>query len=33
MVQSKQRLDPTSYAWDGEPPPAEVAIPGKTRFV
>jgi predicted dehydrogenase len=30
---SKQRLDPTRYAWDGEPPPAEVAIPGVTQFI
>jgi predicted dehydrogenase len=32
-MNSQQKLDPTSYSWDGQPPPAEVAIPGVTRFV
>ncbi len=32
-MNSKQKLDPTSYTWDGQPPPAEVAIPGVTKFV
>ncbi len=30
---SKQELKPSSYAWDGTPPPAKVAIPGVTKFV
>jgi predicted dehydrogenase len=30
---SQQRLAPDRYAWDAEPPPAEVAVPGVTKFV
>jgi predicted dehydrogenase len=30
---SQQKLAPTSYDWDGQPPPAKVAIPGVTEFV
>jgi predicted dehydrogenase len=30
---SKQDLSPDRYAWDGQPPPADVAMPGVTRFV
>jgi predicted dehydrogenase len=32
-LNSKLDLSPSSYAWDGQPPPAEVAMPGITRFV
>lgn len=32
-VNSQQALVPSSYDWDGTPPPAEVAIPGVTKFV
>lgn len=30
---SKQDLSPSRYAWDADPPPAKVAVPGVTRFV
>jgi predicted dehydrogenase len=30
---SQERLAPDAYSWDADPPPAEVAIPGITRFV
>jgi myo-inositol 2-dehydrogenase / D-chiro-inositol 1-dehydrogenase len=30
---SQQDLSPTAYTWDADPPPAEVAIPGVTKFV
>jgi predicted dehydrogenase len=30
---SQLDLSPKSYAWDADPPPAEVAIPGVTPFV
>lgn len=32
-LNSKQDLSPESYAWDAAPPPANVAVPGLTRFV
>ena len=32
-MNSKQDLSPSSYRWDGTPPPALVAIPGQTKFV
>jgi predicted dehydrogenase len=32
-MNSKELLAPASYAWDADPPPAEVAIPGVTKFV
>ncbi len=32
-MNSQQDLSPSSYAWDAQPPPAEVAVPGKTQFV
>ncbi len=31
-LNSKQVLAPASYDWDADPPPAEVAVPGKTKF-
>ena len=32
-IGSQQELAPSRYAWEAEPPPAEVAIPGVTKFV
>ena len=32
-LNSKLDLTPSSYAWDGVPPPDEVAIPGMTQFI
>jgi predicted dehydrogenase len=29
---SKEDLSPDRYAWDGQPPPAKIAIPGETSF-
>ena len=29
---SKQNLSPERYAWNAEPPPSKVAVPGLTRF-
>jgi predicted dehydrogenase len=29
---SKEELKPSVYAWDGTPPPAVIALPGKTQF-
>jgi hypothetical protein len=33
MLASQQQLRPDRYTWDGQPPKAEVAIPGVTAFV
>jgi hypothetical protein len=30
---SEQNLSPSRYDWNGQPPAAEVAVPGQTRFV
>lgn len=32
-MSSKQDLSPSSYEWHATPPPAEVAVPGKTKFI
>jgi hypothetical protein len=32
-LNSKEDLSPSGYAWDAEPPKAEVAVPGVTKFV
>jgi predicted dehydrogenase len=32
-MNSKETLSPSRYDWDAQPPIAEVAIPGQTRFV
>ena len=29
---SKEDLSPSRYAWDGQPPAAQIAVPGQTRF-
>ncbi len=31
-MNSKEALSPSAYTWDAEPPLAEVAVPGKTKF-
>jgi predicted dehydrogenase len=31
-LESKEALRPSEYSWGGKPPPAEIAIPGRTRF-
>jgi predicted dehydrogenase len=31
--QSREVLAPSRYAWDAQPPPATIAIPGQTRLV
>jgi predicted dehydrogenase len=31
-LESKELLRPSEYSWGGAPPPAEIAIPGRTRF-
>ena len=33
VMASRQQLAPARYAWDADPPPAEVAIPGLTEFI
>jgi predicted dehydrogenase len=33
MLNSERSLSPAAWAWDAEPPVAEVAIPGVTKFV
>ena len=30
---SKENLSPSRYAWDAQPPAADIAVPGQTRFV
>jgi len=30
---SKENLSPSRYAWDAQPPAAQIAVPGQTRFV
>ena len=30
---SKEDLSPNRYAWDGQPPASQIAVPGQTRFV
>lgn len=32
VMNSKLDLKPSSYAWDGTPPPAEVAVPGQAKL-
>jgi hypothetical protein len=32
-MNSQQSLSPSSYAWDADPPPAKVAVPGVTPFI
>jgi predicted dehydrogenase len=31
-MNSKENLAPSKYAWDGQPPSAEIAVPGQARF-
>jgi len=33
ILNSSQDLSPSSYSWNGTPPPADVAVPGVTPFV
>jgi len=33
VLNSKEDLSPSGYTWDAEPPKAEVAVPGVTKFV
>jgi len=33
VLNSKENLSPSGYTWDAEPPKAEVAVPGVTKFV
>ncbi|MFB0551841.1 MAG: Gfo/Idh/MocA family protein [Phycisphaerae bacterium] len=33
VLNSKEDLSPSGYTWDAEPPQAEVAVPGVTKFV
>lgn len=32
-MNSREDLSPSRYAWDGQPPPATIAVPGQMRFV
>jgi len=32
VMNSKVDLKPSSYDWNGTPPPAEVAVPGMTKM-
>ena len=32
-INSKEDLSPSGYAWDAEPPAAEVAVPGVSKFI
>ena len=32
-LNSKENLSPSRYAWDAQPPAAQIAVPGQTRFV
>jgi predicted dehydrogenase len=32
-MNSREELRPSEYSWNGKPPPAEVAMPGVTKFV
>ena len=32
-LNSKEDLSPSRYAWDAQPPAAQIAVPGQTRFV
>ena len=32
-LNSKENLSPGRYAWDAQPPAAQIAVPGQTRFV
>ena len=32
-LKSKESLSPNRYAWDAEPPAAQIAVPGQTRFI
>ncbi len=32
-LKSKENLSPSRYAWDAQPPAAQIAVPGQTRFV
>lgn len=33
VINSQEDLSPSAYAWDADPPPAVVAVPGETKFV
>jgi predicted dehydrogenase len=33
VLSSREDLSPVRYAWDAEPPAAQIAVPGQTRFV
>jgi len=33
VLNSKEDLSPSGDTWDAEPPQAEVAVPGVTKFV
>jgi myo-inositol 2-dehydrogenase/D-chiro-inositol 1-dehydrogenase len=32
-MKSQETLSPSRYDWDAQPPAAQIAIPGQTRFV
>jgi predicted dehydrogenase len=32
-MKSQESLSPSRYDWDAQPPPAQIAVPGQTRFV
>ena len=32
-INSKEDLSPSGYTWDSDPPPAETAVPGVSKFV
>jgi myo-inositol 2-dehydrogenase / D-chiro-inositol 1-dehydrogenase len=32
-ITSKEDLSPSAYAWDGQPPASEVAVPGLSKFI
>jgi len=32
-LKSKESLSPDRYAWDAQPPAAQIAVPGQTRFI
>jgi len=33
VMNSQEDLSPSAYTWEADPPPAEVAVPGVTKFV
>jgi myo-inositol 2-dehydrogenase / D-chiro-inositol 1-dehydrogenase len=32
-MNSQEELSPSSYDWNAQPPPSEIAIPGQTKLV